>query len=218
MYKPLSILCISAHPDDEIGGAGGTLIKFVKNGDKVTLVLLTSGEEPDTVSSRVRSDERVREFQAVARELGAAAEVLNFPRYFQFSGEAIFPLVRIIRKVRPEVVLAPSELEEHPEHVMTSRVAREACRVSRRNKLLTLGEPWTVEEFREYELDNAFPTFDQLVDITEVVDEKARLFRFYASQANNKDYVAAFLGLNRYRAISKRTGRYAEAFRTTRVL
>ena len=43
-----NILCIVAHPDDEALGVGGTLIKHVKNGDKVSIIILSEGESSKT--------------------------------------------------------------------------------------------------------------------------------------------------------------------------
>lgn len=217
-FTKQSILCISAHPDDEVGGVGGTLLKFKRAGARLTLVLLTSGEMPDGEAASRLSETRIGEFQAVARELGATAKFLNFVRYFQFSLETLIPLVREIRATKPSIVFAPSTSEEAPEHVMAGRLAKEACRMTRRSKLFSLGQPWRVSELREYELDNAMTTFDLLEDISDVIDEKKKLFNLYASQTSNKDYVSAFVDLNQYRGITKRTGRFAEAFRINRIL
>tara|TARA_B100001059_G_C17805619_1_gene568937 strand:- start:682 stop:1362 length:681 start_codon:yes stop_codon:yes gene_type:complete len=42
--KSSKILCIVAHPDDEVLGLGGTLIKHSLNGDSVDIVFLSDGE------------------------------------------------------------------------------------------------------------------------------------------------------------------------------
>ena len=39
-----NIVCVVAHPDDEVLGLGGTLIKHVNCGDKVFIVILSEGE------------------------------------------------------------------------------------------------------------------------------------------------------------------------------
>ena len=39
----MNILVIVAHPDDEVLGMGGTILKHAKKGDKVTVAYLTTG-------------------------------------------------------------------------------------------------------------------------------------------------------------------------------
>ena len=39
----MNILIIVAHPDDEVLGMGGTIAKYASNGDKVSIVYLTTG-------------------------------------------------------------------------------------------------------------------------------------------------------------------------------
>ena len=39
----MNILVIIAHPDDEVLGMGGTILKHAKNGDRVTVAYLTTG-------------------------------------------------------------------------------------------------------------------------------------------------------------------------------
>ena len=39
----MNILVIIAHPDDEVLGMGGTILKHAKNGDKVTVAYMTTG-------------------------------------------------------------------------------------------------------------------------------------------------------------------------------
>ena len=43
MLKNNKILVIAAHPDDEILGLGGTLLKHIQNKDKVFTIILSQG-------------------------------------------------------------------------------------------------------------------------------------------------------------------------------
>lgn len=213
-----SALCVAAHPDDESGGAGGTLLLMRKLGVRLTLVLCTSGEVPGVSRPKGEAGLRVQEFENVAKRLNSQAVFLDFPRYFTLQLDTLLPLVKAIRASKPEMVFAPSTGEEHPEHIAAGKLTYEACRIARRKKFPELGDPWKVLEFRSYELDNAFVTFDTLENISDVAEQKAELLRVYGTQSTNKDYASAALGLNQYRGITKRFGSYAEAFQTTRVI
>ena len=39
----MNVLIVAAHPDDEILGAGGTIVRHVQNGDKVFVCILSEG-------------------------------------------------------------------------------------------------------------------------------------------------------------------------------
>ena len=42
----MNILVFAPHPDDEVLGCGGTIIKHVMNGDNVYVCVVTSGQPP----------------------------------------------------------------------------------------------------------------------------------------------------------------------------
>lgn len=216
-YKKLRILCISAHPDDEIGGCGGYLLNCKKEKAIIKLVLLTNGE--DNGNLKEKGKQREGEYKRMANLLGAEVSLLNFKRYFSLDFEkTILPLVQEIRKFRPTCILVPWEGERHPEHKEAFAITLEAIRLARKNKYLFLGKPVKVEELREYELDVTFDSFNILEDISKVINEKEKLFSVYRSQLKNKNYLAAFKGLNQYRGITYRKGTYAEAFRVRYVM
>ena len=39
----MNILIVVAHPDDEVLGMGGTIVKHSSNGDKISILYLTTG-------------------------------------------------------------------------------------------------------------------------------------------------------------------------------
>ena len=42
------VVCVAAHPDDEVLGVGGTLIRHARSGDRVEIVILSDGESAKT--------------------------------------------------------------------------------------------------------------------------------------------------------------------------
>ena len=214
------ILCFSAHPDDEIGGAGGFLLKARAQGAAVQLVLACDGASQKGERSAAEERRiRLKEFKEVGRRLGAATIFLDFPRYFSLDlPQTILPCVEAIRKFRPDIVLVPHRDERHAEHAALYHIVREACWVAKGKRFSDRGRPWAIQELREYELDTPLTIVTDLEDITDVASAKEQLFKVYASQLANKDHLEAMRGLSRYRAIVGRCGEFAEAFRTTRQL
>ena len=69
----LRLLCVTAHPDDEAGGFGGSLLLYASRGVETHVICLTPGQAA-THRGGARSDEelaamRRQEFQASCRML-----------------------------------------------------------------------------------------------------------------------------------------------------
>lgn len=209
-------MSFSAHPDDEIGGAGGFLIQTKRDGANLKLVLcLDPGEERFDCTLREERATRLKEFTMVARSLGAKSAYLGLPRYTAVSPKTILPLVKVIREFRPEIVLTLSEQEYHPDHKVVAALTKEAVWQASRQAFPQCGKPWRVSTLLQYEADNPMQNFTFLRDISDVINEKKRILRRYGSQVSRKDLVAAVEGLNRFRGIMYKAGDYAEAFKAS---
>src|SRR5258708_10411062 len=81
----LRLLCVTAHPDDEAGGFGGTLMHYAKLGVETFVLCLTAGHAATNRGGAKSDDElkqiRRREFADACRMLKVQkAEGLEYPR------------------------------------------------------------------------------------------------------------------------------------------
>jgi LmbE family N-acetylglucosaminyl deacetylase len=110
--QPASALAVYAHPDDPEVSCGGTLARWARDGADVSLVIVNRGEK-GAVDASVGPDElaavRAAEVEEAATVLGLArCELLGLPDGETENDLALRErLVRIVRKVRPEVVVCP---------------------------------------------------------------------------------------------------------------
>jgi len=130
----LRLLCVTAHPDDEAGGFGGSLLLSASRGVETHVLCLTPGQAA-THRGGARSDEelaamRREEFQASCRVLKVSqSEVLNYPdaRLDRVDFHAaVGELVGRIRQIRPHVMLTigpEGAVTAHPDHSMASLFA-----------------------------------------------------------------------------------------------
>lgn len=169
MTRPLVLMVVHAHPDDEAIGTGGILKKYSDQGIRTVLVLATKGEAGE-IDGRVPTGEekeriadlRLRELQCSTRTLGV--QQVHFMGYRDsgmagrpensapgaFAGvdpkEAVARLVQIIRQEKPHVITTYNEngTYGHPDHIMVNRVTvrafEEAGRADRYSDLNL--EPW----------------------------------------------------------------------------
>ena len=206
----------SAHPDDEIAGAGGYLIKTVKNGGTVKLVLCVDPYEPRfEFSGETERDTRLKEFRTAAKKLKAKWSYLNFPHYPQLSYETVLPCVKEIREFKPDVVIILQEADYHSEHTLIARIVKRAIWHSGRAAFPQCGQSHKVKQLWEAEGDKPMADPNHSEDISDVIEAKKKIFLSYGSQIQRKPLVDAFLGLNRFRGVMYKKGDYAEAFKIT---
>lgn len=207
------ILSFSAHPDDEIGGAGGLLSIATNAGAKIKLVLCMDPAEPrpDQNEDEERNT-RLEEFSIVAKFLNAESEYLGLPRYAQIQLESILPLVRVIRAFKPDIILTLAPSEYHPDHRIISTLTMEAVWQASRNAFPNEGTPHKTKTILMYEADKPMPDPTFLLDITAVAEQKDSLMGLYGSQVSRKNLIKAEDGINSFRGLMYKSGERAEAF------
>jgi LmbE family N-acetylglucosaminyl deacetylase len=125
------LLCFTAHPDDEAGGFGGTLLRYAERGIETHVICLTPGQAA-THRGGARSDEelsaaRRQEFAQACKLLKVSqGTVLNYPdgRLDQQNFyTTVADLTLRVRQLKPEVVItmgAEGAITAHPDHSMVS--------------------------------------------------------------------------------------------------
>jgi bacillithiol biosynthesis deacetylase BshB1 len=175
----VDVLFFGAHPDDVELSAGGTVAKLAKDGLRVALIDLTSGE----MGTRGTPQIRKREAQNAARILGAAFRVqLDFgDGNLQTGREQELELIDVVRRTRPRVVFAPWPDDRHPDHSRTGRIVTEASFYAGLRALDTgvaAHRPQTVI----YYLQNYMIPPSFVVDVTKSWKTKTRAYGAFKSQ------------------------------------
>jgi bacillithiol biosynthesis deacetylase BshB1 len=121
----LDVLAFGPHPDDVELFCGGTLIRLADLGHRTGVVDLTRGER----ASLGTPETRARECEAASAVLGLRLrENLGLPDTGLDAGDAgqLARVVGVLRRLRPELVLAPWIEERHPDHVAASALVHKA--------------------------------------------------------------------------------------------
>jgi len=180
----LDILAFAAHPDDVELACSGTLLKHIAMGKKVGLIDLTRGE----LGTRGSAEIRDKEAAASAKLMGASArENLDLgDGFFEHSKENTLKIIQMIRKYQPEIVLANSLTDRHPDHGRAAKLVNEACFYSGLQKIVTNDKnksqtKWRPKAVYHYIQDrNLVPDF--VVDITPYIEKKQELILAFRSQ------------------------------------
>jgi bacillithiol biosynthesis deacetylase BshB1 len=180
----LDVLAIGAHPDDVELSCGGTIIKLVKQGRRVGILDLTQGELGTRGDRKTRTQEAAR----AAAVMGVALrENLKLPDGDIDAGmESRTRLVRVIRSLRPDILLFPYPVDRHPDHERAHVLCREAWfsaglqkfRTSLRGRLQEPFRPRAYYHFMQwYEFAPSF-----IVDISAEFEQRMETMRAYRSQ------------------------------------
>lgn len=175
----LDFLFFGAHPDDVEIGAGGTVAVHAAAGYRCGIVDLTRGE----MSSNGTPQQRAREGEKAASILGAIfRESLGLPdAKLEVTNESMIKVVEVIRKYRPQVIVAPNFPDRHPDHEEAGKLIRQACYKSGLKKIQAQGEPYRPQAIYYYFLGKT-PEPDILVDISDVYDIKWKSIAAHESQ------------------------------------
>lgn len=205
------ILIIAPHIDDEVLGCGGSIAKHKLQGNEVQVAYLTSGANDD--------ETRTREAEA-----GAVCSFLDIGDYHFFrmpsrgiqkSEESIREMVRLFREFKPHVVYAPHKEEADLDHRAAHAIATEAVWSANGPYFPEVSGHCSITGVLLYEVHTPVQYVQYMEDITTVIEKKREAISHYRSQQGRTNYIDAILALNRYRALMKGVGEYAEAFQMT---
>jgi len=129
----LDILALAAHRDDVEQTCGGTLLKMAERGYRTGILDLTQGE----MGTRGNAEDRAREADEAARILKVSwRQALDIPDgRVENTWENRLKIVRVLRQLRPRVLILPFWEGRHPDHYNASALGYEAAFLSGLAKL-----------------------------------------------------------------------------------
>ncbi len=170
MTTRLRLMAVHAHPDDESSKGAATMARYAAEGIDVLVVTLTGGERGSILNPAMDRPEVIEDLPNVRRaEMAEAVRILGVRHIwlgFEDSGlpegdplpplpegsfatlpleEASAPLVELIRRERPHVVITYDENGgyPHPDHIMCHRVTVEAFDAAGDpDRYPGTGDPW----------------------------------------------------------------------------
>ncbi len=185
MIQKLDILVMAVHPDDAELGCSGTILKHLEAGYKVGIVDFTKGE----LGTRGTPEIRLAESEAATKILNLTVrENLNFrDGFFRNDEEHQIKLIEVIRRYRPEIVIANAIEDRHPDHGRASLLAKDACfysglrMVETKEKDGSLQNAWRPKSVYYY-IQDRYIEPDFVIDITDQWKKKDEAIRAFKSQ------------------------------------
>ena len=126
--EPLRVLIFGPHPDDADFKAAGVTALYTRLGHQVKIVSVTNGNAGHhAMGGAPLAQRRRQEAAAAGKVLGAEYITLdNDDCVLMPTLEIRHQLVRIIREVKPDLVMTPRPNDYHPDHRNTSILVQDA--------------------------------------------------------------------------------------------
>ena len=201
-----TIFVVAAHPDDEVLGCGGTLLKHVDNGDKVYILFISDG-----VSGRFKekdSDKCLKEIsnrEIMARKVSSLGkfkivDFLNLKNLelSSYSHNYITNIiVKYFKKYKPDIVYTHNEHDLNIDHYQTFFSTHVACRPNNNfqiKKLLSFEIPsstdWGIKSNGRLFCPNYF------VDIHKFTKKKEKLLNQYKFEMRKAPHSRSIKNIN----------------------
>lgn len=179
------ILVIAPHPDDEILGCGGTMIKHIEAGDEVYVCIVTKGCMPlfpPELVEKTRTEARTCHHHIGIKKtffLDFPAVLIDKENRYDVNGK----ILDVVKEVKPDEVFIPHWGDMQKDH----QIIADACMVALRPKYEpkvkcvygyeTMSETaWNAPNVQNEFIPNVY------VDISEQLDKKMEALGFFNTQ------------------------------------
>ncbi|MDC1317219.1 PIG-L family deacetylase [Flavobacteriaceae bacterium] len=214
----MNIVIISAHPDDETLGAGGTMLKHKEGGDKLYWIITTKMKIKDGFSKK-RIDLRNKEIQKVSDHYGIEKTFQLDYSTMSLNSESVNQIIPevsdIFRKIEPNVIYCVNRTDAHSDHKYTFESIM-ACTKSFRFpsiKKVLLYECISETEFAPAIPERIFQP-NYFVDISKYFHKKIDIMKIYESELDEHPFPRSLKNIEALSVFRGATAGvyYAEAF------
>lgn len=163
----MKILAIGAHPDDIEFGCGGTLLKWVRAGHDVYLLVMTQGDRGGSPALRKKEQNKSAGIMGIRKLFWGSYKDTQLTPHMN---KMVTDIEGLLKKLSPDFILVNYGEDTHQDHRALSKAAVSATRYIR--NVLFYEVPTT---------QNFSPTL--FVDITSTLKEKISTLLAHNSQA-----------------------------------
>lgn len=213
------VFVIAPHPDDEVLGCGGTLLKLKNSGAIIHWIIVTKMGKEFT-------DEQKKERQNLVSEI---SKIFGFKKTHQLLYVAsnlvesnlkdiIIDVSHLIKLFSPSIIFTPFYGDIHSDHRIISNAVISACKPFRASSVKSLLAYEVISEtnFGFKELFNPIVYYD----ITDYFHEKISILQLYKTEIKEHPFprsVISSTALAQLRG-SESNNQFAEAFQPIRII
>jgi LmbE family N-acetylglucosaminyl deacetylase len=186
------ILVVSAHPDDEILGCGGTILRKIGEGDVVYSLILGEG-----ITSRYHKRELVEKdkLEALHSSHTKVSKFIGFKEHWlydfpdnRFDAVDLLDIVKVVeeikRKIKPEVIYTHFENDLNIDHRITFQAVLTSCRPTQDESVKEIYSceiPSSTEWVSPFNGGSFFRP-NVFINVEKTIEKKIEAMRLYESE------------------------------------
>lgn len=174
------ILVIAPHPDDDILGAGGTLLKAIDSGAKVHVLYVTNGLSEQTDAIRQETLQVCESTGMIPHFLDCRSRAIPLDN-LRINSE----FLALLKYIAPEAIFISFLLDDHDDHRRVNHLMHNILQ----NQAASQAEIWAYQIY-----SSIIPNV--VVNITEQVEKKRELIHLWKSVVKFNDLAHYILGIN----------------------
>lgn len=189
--KAKKVLVFAPHPDDEVFGCAGTLLKLQDAGAEIRICIVTDGSGGGDSGEENLVEVRAQESRRAAELLGfAEPKFLNFiDRSLSRDERLLAACLRSLEEVQPDLVFVTAPTEPNPDHYAL------ACAVGQATR--QYAEPLKI---LFYEVGYPLTRPNLMQNISAYQGKKYQAMQCFVSQIRQQPYHTQISSLNHYRS------------------
>ena len=215
----MRVLVFAPHNDDEVLGVGGTIAKYVKQGQEVFVCEVTSWlENPESTESIKKEALCAHEILGVKETVFLDLPVVGLKETHTRIKNKKF--LEVVREIKPNIAFIPHVGDMHIDHAETAAAAMVALRPIDNPQLQAIYTYETLSE-TEWNIPNVQNAYVPSVwnDVTDTFDRKIEAMKCFNSQLRDFPHPRSIEAIE---ALAKLRGStigvtYAETFMSVRV-
>lgn len=180
----MKVLVVSPHPDDESLGAGGTILRFISEGNDVYWLNITAMLDEKKFSMECR-ERRKYQLKEIQKFYGFKKSFfLGFPSTeleSVDSGNAIEKIGQVFREVEPEMLILPDYNDAHSDHKRVFDWCYACSKIFRYSSIKMILTMEIASETDFGKPENPFAP-NYFVDITEYMEDKIQALKIYDTE------------------------------------
>jgi len=222
----MNILVVAAHPDDELLGVSGTILRHVSSGDSVDILIAGEGSTARSTQREVGANKQELDHLEEAAIRVARLSGCNTPTFLQMPDNRLDSLCQLditkkIEEVKniksPDVIYTHHSNDLNLDHRILHEAVLTAFRPLPDTKASTLLSFETLSS-TEWGVDGGKFNPNYYVDISDFLDRKLELLKNYESEMRDFPHPRSYEAVS---ALAKLRGSHcgvqaAEAFRVIR--